>query len=158
MANIYQIRAEIENLAAEVDEETGEFLNAEAWDELNMAYAEKIENTACYIKNLRSDISELEAEIKWLKERAAAKEKKAAQLEKLLLANMDGQKFETARCVVSFRRSTSVEVKDIALLPENLVTVKTTTTPNKTAIGKLIKEGWIVPGCTLIEKNNINIK
>ena len=158
MANIYQIRAEIENFAAEVDEETGEFLNAEAWDALNMAYEEKIENIACYIKNLRSDVSALEAEMKSLKERAAAKEKKAAQLEKLLQSNMDGQKFETARCIVSFRRSTAVEIEDISLLPENLLTVKIETKPNKAAIGKLLKEGHDLPGCALVEKQNISIK
>jgi len=158
MANIYQIRAEIENFSVEVDEETGEFLNAEEWDALNMALEEKIENTACFIKNLRSDVSALEAEIKSLKERAAAKEKKAAQLEKLLLSNMGGQKFESARCVVSFRRSTAVEVEDISLLPENLLTVKIETKPNRTAIGKLLKEGHDLPGCSLVEKQNISIK
>lgn len=158
MANIYQIRAEIENFAAEVDEETGEFLNADAWDELNMAFEEKVENTACYIKNLKAEISAIEAEAKLLKERAAAKSKKAAQLEKLLADNLSGQKFETARCVVSFRKSTAVEITDESVLPEHLITIKTTSAPNKTAITKLLKDGQEVPGCTLVERNNINIK
>ncbi|MBR4893749.1 MAG: siphovirus Gp157 family protein [Kiritimatiellae bacterium] len=158
MANLYQIRAEIENFAAEVDEETGEFLNADAWDELNLSYEEKIENTACYIKNLRADISAIEAEIKLLKERAAAKEKKAAGLEKMLNEHLCGQKFESARCVVSYRKSTAVEVEDISLLPEELLTIKTKVDPNKAAITKLLKEGQTVTGCTLVEKLNMNIK
>lgn len=158
MANIYQIRAEIENFAAEVDEETGEFLNADAWDELNMAFEEKVENTACYIKNLKAEISAIEAEAKFLKERAAAKSKKAAQLEKLLADNLSGQKFETARCVVSWRKSTAVEITDESVLPEHLITIKTTSAPNKTAITKLLKDGQEVPGCTLVERSNINIK
>lgn len=158
MANLYQIRAEIENFAAEVDEETGEFLNAEAWDELNMDYAEKIENTACYIKNIRAFISDLKAEEDSLKERRGRYEKKAAQLEKLLSDHMDGEKFETARCVVSFRTSKAVEVEDMSLLPENLLTIKTSVTPNKTAIGRLLKEGQEVIGCSLVERQNISIK
>ena len=158
MANLYQIRAEIENFTPEVDEETGEFLNAEEWDNLNLSYEEKIENTACYIKNLRSDISALEAEIKALKERVAAKEKKAAGLEKMLADHLSGQKFESARCMVSFRKSTSVEVEDVGLLPEHLLTVKTKVDPNKTAIAKLLKEGREIAGCSLVEKMNMNIK
>ena len=158
MANLYQIRAEIENFAAEVDEETGEFLNADAWDELNLAYEEKIENPACYIKNLRADISAIEAEIKLLKERAAAKEKKAAGLEKLLHDHLNGAKFESARCMVSFRKSTSVEVADISVLPEHLLTIKTSTSANKTAIARLLKESVDVPGCVLSINQNISIK
>ena len=158
MPNIYQIRSEIENFAAEVDEETGEFLNAEAWDALNMAYEEKIENTACYIKNLKASISDLKAEEDNLKERRQRKEKKVAQLEKLLADNLSGNKFESARCEISFRKSTKVDVLDISLLPENLVKISTTTSPDKTAIGKLLKEGVEIAGCSLIENQNISIK
>lgn len=158
MANLYQIRAEIENFTPEVDEETGEFLNAEEWDNLNLSYEEKIENTACYIKNLRSDISAIGAEIKLLKERADAKEKKAAGLEKMLADHLSGQKFESARCMVSFRKSTSVEVEDVGLLPEHLLTFKTKVDPNKTAIAKLLKEGREIAGCSLVEKMNMSIK
>lgn len=158
MANLYQIRTEIENFSPEVDEETGEFLNAEEWNNLNLSYEEKIENTACYIKNLRSDISAIEAEIKLLRERAAAKEKKAAGLEKMLADHLCGQKFESARCAVTFRKSASVEVEDIGLLPEHLLTFKTKVDPNKTAIAKLLKEGREIAGCSLVEKMNMNIK
>lgn len=158
MANIYQIRAEIENFCAEVDEETGEFLNADAWDELNLAYEEKLENTACYIKNLTADIAAIKAEEANLKSRRQSMEKKVGQLEKLLGDHLGGQKFESARCVVSFRKSTSVDVADESLLPEYLLTIKTTSAPNKTAITKLLKEGQEVAGCSLVEKLNISIK
>ena len=158
MANIYQIRAEIENFAAEVDEETGEILNAEAWDELNIAYEEKLENTACYVKNLIADIAAIKAEENNLKSRRQSMEKKVGQLEKILSDHLSGQKFESARCVVSFCKSVSVDVADESLLPEHLLTIKTTSAPNKTAITKLLKEGQEVNGCSLVEKLNISIK
>ena len=161
MANLYQIRAEIENFAAEVDEETGEFLNAEAWDELNMAFEEKVENTACYIKNLRADILAFKAEEDTLAQRRKQLEKKVEFLEKLLhdsLNGLDIQKFQTAKCAISFRRSTSVDVMDMGLLPEHLLTIKTSVTANKTAIARLLKEGVAVPGCVLNENLNIGIK
>lgn len=59
MANIYQIRQEIADFEFECDPETGEILNALSWDALNMAFEEKVENIACYIKNLSSDINAL---------------------------------------------------------------------------------------------------
>ena len=158
MANLYQIRSEIENFAAEVDEETGEFLNAEAWDALNMAFEEKVENTACYVKNLRADILAFKAEEDALAQRRKQLEKKVEFLEKLLHDSLNGQKFQTAKCAISFRRSTSVDVMDMGLLPEHLLTIKTSTTANKTAIARLLKEGVAVPGCVLSENLNIGIK
>ena len=158
MSSIYQIRSEIENFAAEIDEETGEFLNAAAWDELNIAFEEKVENTACYIKNLRADILAFKAEEDNISQRRKRMEKKVESLERLLHDNLNGLNFQTPKCAVSFRRSTSVNVFDAAALPEYLLTVKTTVTPDKTAIGKLLKEGHAVPGCELTENQNISIK
>ena len=158
MANLYQIRAEVENFVPEVDEETGEFLNAPAWDELNLAYEEKVENTACYIKNLRADISALKAEEDALAKRRKTAEKKAAWLEKMLLDNMDGAEYASARCAIGFRKSVKVEVKDATAIPENFLRVKTTVEPDKKAIGALLKEGKAVPGCVMVESQNIQIR
>ena len=96
MANIYQIKQEIDNFNFEIDEETGEFLNALAWDELNMAYEEKVENIACYIKNLASDVLAFKAEEESIAKRRRSMEKKIDYLKKLLSNNMGGEKFSTA--------------------------------------------------------------
>lgn len=158
MANIYQIRQEIEAFEYEVDEETGELLNALQWDELSMAYEEKVENIACAIKNLTSDVAAFKAEENQLAERRARTEKKIEYLKRLLTDNMDGQKFSTTRCAVSFRKSETVEVSDVALLPAELLRVKTTIEPNKTAIKALLKDKKDVVGCCLVENQNIQIK
>ena len=157
MGTLYHIRAEIENFIPEVDEETGEFINAPAWDELNMAFEEKVENTACYIKNLQSDIVALKNEENALAARRKAAEKKAAWLEKMLTDNMGGASFSSARCAVSFRMSKKVEVKNAAEIPDNLLRVKTTVEPDKKAIGELLKAGQTVPGCVMVENQNIQI-
>lgn len=158
MANIYQIRQEIEAFEYEIDEETGELLNALQWDELNMSFEEKVENIACAIKNLASDVAAFKDEEKRLAERRTSKEKKIEYLKRLLTDNMDGQKFSTTRCAVSFRRSETVEVSDVALLPAELLRVKTTVEPNKTAIKALLKNKREVVGCCLVENQNIQIK
>lgn len=158
MANLYEIRREIENFEFAVDEETGEFLNALSWDELNMAYEEKIENIACYIKNLASDVLAFKAEEDALAQRRKSVEKKIEYLKKLLCNNMDGEKFSTAKCAVSFRKSESVEVADIALLSSEWLRVKTTYEADKTAIKAAIKSGQEVSGCKLVENISTQIK
>lgn len=158
MANLYEIRREIADFEFEVDPETGELLNALSWDALNMAFDEKVENIACFIKNLTSDIAAFKAEEDQLAKRRKSTERKVEYLKRLLLDNMDGQKFSTTRCAVSFKRSIAVQVDDVEHIPAELLRVKTTIEPNKTAIKDALKAGQEISGCKLIENTNIQIK
>lgn len=158
MANLYEIRREIADFEFEVDPETGELLNALSWDELNMAFGEKVENIACYIKNLNSDIAAFKAEEEQLAKRRRSNEKKVEFLKRLLADNMGGEKFSTAKCAVSFRRSEAVQVDDVDRIPAELLRVKTTIEPNKTAIKDAIKAGQEISGCKLIENMSVQIK
>lgn len=158
MANIYDIRREIADFEFEVDPETGELLNALSWDALNMAFDEKVENIACFIKNLTSDIADFKIEEDQLAKRRKSTERKVEYLKRLLLDNMDGQKFSTTRCAVSFKRSIAVQVDDVEHIPAELLRVKTTIEPNKTAIKDALKAGQEISGCKLIENTNIQIK
>lgn len=158
MANLYEIRREIEGFEYECDPETGELLNALEWDKLNMAYEEKVENIACYIKNLTSDIADFKAEESNLAARRKALEKKVEFLKRLLLDNMDGQKFSTIKCAVSFRKSEAVQVDDVKLVPAEMLRIKTTYDPDKTAIKAAIKSGREIAGCKLVENTSVQIK
>lgn len=158
MANLYEIRREIADFEFEVDPETGELLNAISWDELNMAFEEKVENIACYIKNLTSDIADFKAEESNLAARRKALEKKVEFLKRLLLDNMDGQKFSTIKCAVSFRKSEAVQVDDVKLVPAEMLRIKTTYDPDKTAIKAAIKSGREIAGCKLVENTSVQIK
>lgn len=158
MANLYEIRQEIENFEFEIDEETGEFLNALDWDELNMAYEEKIENIACYIKNLASDVLAFKAEEENIAKRRKSIEKKIEFFKGLLAEHMGGEKFSTARCAVSFRRTEKVEVSDVELIPAELLRVKTTVEADKTAIKAALKSGREINGCRLVENISTQVK
>lgn len=158
MASIYQIRREIEDFEYECDPETGELLNALEWDKLNMAYEEKVENIACFIKNLTSDIADFKAEEANLAARRKTLERKAEFLKRLLLDNMDGQKFSTVKCAVSFRKSEAVQVDDVNHVPAEMLRIKTTYEPDKTAIKAAIKSGREINGCKLVENTSIQIK
>lgn len=158
MASLYSIRQEIENFEYELDEETGELLNALVWDDLQMAYEEKVENIACYIKNLRSDIAAFKEEEAALAKRRKAAERRVEYLSGLLAENMEGQKFSTAKCAISFRKSETLEVDDMKLLPAELLRVKNTIEADKVAIKAAIKSGIEVNGCRLVESLKPQIK
>lgn len=155
MSSLYQIDQAI---MACCDTETGEVIDPELLDALLMERDAKIEGVALWIKNLKSDAEAYKAEKETFAEREKKAREKAEKLTEWLTGVLQGQKFQTAKCAVSFRRSTSVDVMDMSVLPEHLLTVKTTTTANKTAIARLLKEGIDVPGCVLTENNNISIR
>ena len=155
MANLYEID---QGILACIDFETGEVIDPERLESLQMERDQKIENVACWIKNLLSDAEAIEAEKEALAKRQVAALAKAEQLKEWLGKALEGQKFSTARCAVSFRRSETVEVADVSLLPDDLLRVKTTVEPNKTAIKALLKDGQEVVGCCLVESLNTQIK
>ena len=155
MANLYQID---QGILECIDFETGEVLDPDRLENLQMERNQKIENVACWIKNLLSDAEAIKAEKESLADREAKCRKKADSLKVWLEKALEGQKFSTARCAVSFRRSETVEVADMALIPAELLRVKTEVEPNKAAIKALLKEGREVVGCRLIENQNVQIK
>ena len=161
MANLFEIDAAI--MAAMdrcVDPETGE-IDGEVYTELEALQMErdrKIENIACWVKNLRSDADELKAEAKAMSDRAKAKERKAESLTKYLAAVLDGQKFETARAAINWRKSKSVRIEFGTELPEEYIRRKVTEEPDKTAIKAALVAGKSIEGCELVETNNISIK
>ena len=155
MANLYEID---QGILECLDLETGEVIDPERLESLQMERSQKIENVVCWIKNLLSDAEAIKVEKEALAKRQVAALAKAEQLKEWLAKALEGQKFSTARCAVSFRRSETVEVADVTLLPDDLLRVKTTVEPNKTAIKALLKDGQEVVGCCLVENQNINIK
>lgn len=158
VANLYQIKQELENFEFMLDEETGEILNALAWDDLQMAYEDKVENIACYIKNLSSDVLAFKAEEERLAKRRKSAERKIEFFKRMLADNMGGEKFSSAKCAVSFRKSEQVVVDDVKYIPAEFLKVKTTYEPDKTAIKALFKNGQAVCGCRLVSNINAQIK
>lgn len=155
MASLYEIDQAIMSC---IDYETGELIDPERLEALQMERSQKIENVCLWIKNLQSDAIAFKAEKDSFSEREKAASKKVEQLKEWLVNALNGQKFNTARCAVSFRQSETVEVDDIKHIPAELLRVKTTYEPDKTAIKAALKEGNEIEGCRLVEKLNANIK
>ena len=127
----------------------------------------KADNIGCLLKNIEADINAIKAEEERLAERRKTKAKAYDRLKQYLsdaLLGVGIDKVETARNVISFRKSESVEVNEDVFTKwalenrEDLITVTMNTKANKTAIKKELKGGTEIPGAMLIQNKNIQIK
>ena len=151
--NLYEIDQAIMDA---IDPETGEIID-EAFDSLVMTRNQKLENIGLYIKNLEADAAAFKAEKEAFAERQKAAENKAASLKRYLSDFLAGQKFETLRVKVSFRKSESLEVSEEAKIPEEFLRYKEPEI-NKADLKKAVKAGLVLEGVQLVEKQNISIK
>lgn len=126
MPSLYEIDSQIESIvekfAGAFDEVTGEIIDEELYtnsqrelDNLEITQNEKIENIACYIKNLHSDVFAIENEIKTLSQRKKVKENQLKRIKEYLanfLKFKGIKKIETPKAVLSFRKSEQLEITD----------------------------------------------
>lgn len=167
---LYDIDAQIAALdgAAEddmlIDAETGELLSvAQALDALRMEREAKLENVACWVKNLSAEADAIREEENRLIKRRKAAETKAANLKAWLLAAMtreDGttDKLKTGRVAVSVKRNPPSTVVDDALLPSSYKVAKITYQANKELIKRELLAGGEVPGAHLEYGRSVVIK
>ena len=156
---IYEIDKEILNC---IDLETGEIIDIDKLNELELERDAKIENVACWIKELKAESEAIKTEKQTLAERQRVAENKAESLKKWLAYALQGEKFKTAKCSVSFRKTESVEVTDEGLSNlmkehDELLTYKAPE-PNKKAIKDAIKDGLSVEGVRLECNTSVIIK
>lgn len=155
MASLYEIDQAILECC---DLETGEIIDPELLENLVMARELKIESVVLWIKNLQSDALAYRAEKEAFEKREKAALAKVDSLKNWLANALAGEKFSTAKCAVSFRKSTKLDVYDPANLPSALMVETVTVKPDANAIKDLLKNGIDVPGCRLIENLNTQIK
>lgn len=139
-----------------VDTETGEVIDIEAIEALEMEREQKIENIGLWIKELTAQAEAIKAEKNKLAEREKSAKNKAERLKEFLTAYLDGKKFETARVAIKFRSVESVSVPDVAALPEKYWRIKPPEA-DKTAIKNAIKAGEVVAGAELVKKQSISV-
>ena len=158
---LYAVSQRIEELSEQmVDIETGE-INEEIFAELTELVEEKedrLESIFLHIKNLASDITALKVERDSFDKRIKRKAKEMDRLLDWTTMLQKGKTFETDKVRVKYRRSQKVEIKDESLIPEKFLKVKTTSTPDKTLIKKVLKDGGYVEGAVLVDRFNPNIE
>lgn len=158
---LYEIAQEMATL---IDPETGEIRDYEAFEELQMAREEKIDNTAKWIIDLEAEAKMVKERADELTERARATKKKAERLREFLQEYLAGEKRKTADYTIGYRRTEAVEITDedraVAWLMEHRDDALTYQQPkiSKTAVKELLKAGEEVPGAELVERQSMSIR
>ena len=153
---IYEIEQEIMDC---IDEETGEIIDIDRLNELEMARDTKISNVACWIKDLKAEAEAIKAEKQALEKRQKAAENKAERLKQWLQTVLEGEKFKDARCSISYRKTEKV-VFDEGFCFSSLPTQfrRITVEPKKTEIKDYLKTGAEMEGVQLVTTNSMQIK
>lgn len=155
---LFEINRAILEFDYEIDEETGEILNAEALDELQLAREDKIEGVGLWIKNLQAEAEAVKKEKDAMADRQKRLEKKAESLKNYLAWALQGERFSTPKIMMTFRKSESVYIPNEADLDDRFVNITMVKKPDKKLIKDTLKAGLEVPGAELITKQNLQIK
>lgn len=159
---IFEIDQQIADFPFETDE-NGEITNLDAFDALQMAREEKLENTALYVKELLAESAAIKAEIISMTERVKSKERKAESLKQYLAFALNCECFESPKVKVSYRKTEAVEVKDVFVewarknAPQ-YVRTKIEESPDKNEIKQALKSGQEIPFVELVENKNLVLK
>lgn len=165
--SLYSLTDECRNLydalMASADEETGDvdisLVNALA--ERQEAWEDKAVAVACVYRSLDEDAARVGREIERLtamKKRLERERDRVKEGLSTAFTALGVEKVKGMYADISFRASEQTVIDNADAVPEEYMTVKTTYTPNKTAIKEAIKAGKEVPGAHLEQRKNIQIK
>lgn len=180
--NLYDINDKLYYLIEEgFDNESGEILSEDelfkAINNATMELDKKIDNIGAYIKNLESEVEAIKEEKKKLSSRQKTKENRINSLKRYLdgyfrysqsnyfedtTGKVKFHKFESPRCVISYRKSDSINITDINKVPELYIKerVLTENDVRKSDIKDFLKKykDETIDGVELLHNKNISIK
>ena len=161
---LYEIDAAI---LACVDQETGEIIDPEALDALQMEREKKLENVALWVKDLRAEADAIGNEIKALTAREKAAESKTERLKAWLAKALDGEIFKTGKVRISYTHSNRLNVTDEQSAvnwiethftePEEYLRFQLPEI-RKDAVKAAINNGAEIPGCCVEATESVVIK
>lgn len=161
---LWQIDAGIAAALEDLCDEDG-VINEEAEKrlaDLEMERPRKIENCALFIKNRRAMAAAIRAEEMSLADRRHRYEADAERVERLLERSLAGERFETSKVCIRWRKSQAVEIDlgaEMGWSGEDVYRfIKYTSRIDKDAVKKALKAGEDVPGARIVTKNNMTIE
>lgn len=128
---------------------------------------EKADNICCVLKSIDAEVKAIKEEEQKLAERRKSKEKSYDRLKQYLsdtLVSTNCKRIETARNVITFRKSEQLNINEDAFIEwatanhSDLVTFSQVAKFDKTMIKNALKSGSAMPGAYIVEKQNIQIK
>ena len=154
-----------EKLTALIDSETGEILDIDAFESLQMERDKKAENMALWVLDLQDEVNAISDEINRLRDKKTAAENKITSLKRYLPVITHGEKLKTPLISVSYRNYDSVEVLDkkevIDWAEKNHrddILKYAEPEVSKTAVKRLIAEGQKIPGAMIVSSLSTIIK
>lgn len=157
---LYEMAEAYDRLGVILESEDSEELKAYL-DAVEGQLEDKVANVVRYSKNLELTADAIEIEItrlEELKKRYTSKSQSLRNYIAYVMQRFDMPKVDTVVASVSFRKSQTVEIDDVALLPEKFIVVKTSKQPDKKAIKEAIEHGEAVSGAHIEEHKNLQIK
>ena len=159
----YAIKDLLEN-DLEVNEETGEIIDNtdlinQLFNDLQLTFEEKLDNSQRYVLTLNGEADILAKEIKRLQAKKQALENKADRLTEMMknaILSSGQTKFKTALYNFNIKKTESVEVRDLDLIPRAYLRLKKEA--DKVAIKKALKDGQSIDGVFLTEKESLGVR
>ena len=137
---------------------------ADTLESIDGEFEDKADNIACLIKTWQAEAEAIKAEEKALAERRKVKENQINNLKTYIsntMQTLGKTKIETARNVLSFRKSTALNISNeewfMQKYPELVKTEIVKSIPKK-EVTDLIKAGQEFVGAELVERMNLQIK
>lgn len=156
---IYDIDSAI---AALVDPETGELGDYEAFQKLQLAREAKIENLALLYKETRATAEAIKAEVDRLTQRRIVLEHNMRRMQEYLALVLDGEKFTSPRCAVSYRRSegTETDPEFIGWAREHRPELLMEQSPkiDTQQLKRELKDGLACDYARLVERQNVQVR
>lgn len=160
---IYEIPSTLRDLLdrLDADPDTGEVDGdaLAAYAEYNAAAAEKLEGTACYVRELKAEADAIKAEEERLAKHRKALENKSERLKNYMMPALEamGGKVKGVMASVRIGKSQAVTVFDLDALPDAFKRVVTKVDPDKVALKKALKAGEDIPGAALEDRQSVVI-
>ncbi|ERT68305.1 hypothetical protein HMPREF0202_01693 [Cetobacterium somerae ATCC BAA-474] len=147
----------LESEQNEGDKENYEFVMEFLKEELQS----KSSNIIKYIRNVSLEVEVLSQEEDRLEKLRKQKEKKVNSLKKYLtdiLLNLDKNKIETELGNLGLRKSVSVAIDNLDLIPKKYIQKKIELVPDKRLLSEILKQGKNIKGVHLENKYSLQIR
>lgn len=156
---LYEIMHEIETALERATDEDGVIDEEALRDDLErlaIAKEEKINNCLWLYKDRKAMAEALKQEKLAIAKRQQQAEQSAERIREYLTWALSGSKWESIAGKISYRKTTAVEIDDLAKIPAQYTVIETKA--DKTAIKKAIADGEDIQGAHIEERTATVIK
>ena len=151
-----------------VDQETGEIIDPEALNALQMEREKKLEGVALWVKDLKAEAEAIGNEVKALTARKKAAENKAERLKAWLAGALEGEILKTSKVRVSYTHNSRLNVIDEQSVvnyiqthyqePEQFLKFSLPEIRKDAVKAEISKNGAEIPGCFVEATESVVIK